>query len=108
MHKVKQAVSQEVRFRAVADLHSYLLEGYIFDYVFLFCFRFPLKAHYLCLIFILENREMMLSTRNDKLTEALEDANRLFTGGKMVARNRYLYLLLSPPRPLYIWKWCLK
>ncbi|XP_062989329.1 non-structural maintenance of chromosomes element 4 homolog A [Elgaria multicarinata webbii] len=27
-----------------------------------------------------QNREMMLSTRNDKLTEALEDANKLFTG----------------------------
>lgn len=33
--------------------------------------------------FILENREMMLSTGNDKLTEALEDANKLFTGGKI-------------------------
>uniref|UniRef100_A0A8D0BE30 Non-structural maintenance of chromosomes element 4 n=1 Tax=Salvator merianae TaxID=96440 RepID=A0A8D0BE30_SALMN len=27
-----------------------------------------------------QNREMMLSTRNDKLTEALEDANKLFIG----------------------------
>ncbi|XP_066477088.1 non-structural maintenance of chromosomes element 4 homolog A [Tiliqua scincoides] len=27
-----------------------------------------------------QNREMMLSTGNDKLTEALEDANKLFTG----------------------------
>ncbi|XP_060130777.1 non-structural maintenance of chromosomes element 4 homolog A [Zootoca vivipara] len=27
-----------------------------------------------------QNREMMLSTRNDKLTEALEDANKLFSG----------------------------
>ncbi|KAF7253346.1 hypothetical protein EYD10_01268 [Varanus komodoensis] len=29
---------------------------------------------------VLQNREMMLSTGNDKLTEALEDANKLFTG----------------------------
>lgn len=27
---------------------------------------------------------MMLSTGNDKLTEALEDANKLFNGGKIV------------------------
>ncbi|XP_054838060.1 non-structural maintenance of chromosomes element 4 homolog A [Eublepharis macularius] len=40
-----------------------------------------LRQQYRELITVVQkNREMMLSTRNDKLTEALEDANKLFIG----------------------------
>lgn len=44
--------------------------------------------HCLILFFCTENREDMLSPANNKLTDVLEEANRLFVNGRLSLGNR--------------------